>query len=80
MAQAAVSIWTGVMEKFWPKDSTARSAGTAAMDSSLWSRVAASPGRSMPVEAVMPKASRYLQKVSAPRSWPMWIIQGLQEL
>ena len=42
--------------------------------------VAASPGRSMPVEAVMPKASRYLQKVSAPRSWPMWIIQGLQEL
>ena len=67
-------------EKFCPKDSTARSAGMLAMSSSLWSRVAASPGRSMPVDSVMPKASRYLQKVSAPSSWPMWMSQGLQEL
>ena len=80
MAQAAVSMWTGVMEKFWPKDSTARSAGTAGhgllaveQGGGLAGEVDAGGGghaEGLPVFA----------EGLGPRSWPIWIIQGLQEL
>ncbi len=39
-----------------------------------------SPGKSMPVLLVKPKASRYLQKVGTVSSSPMCMNQGLQEL
>ena len=71
MAAAAVIMCRGVMEKFWPKDSTARLEGVLISSMALWYKVTASPGRSMPVLSVKPKASRYLAKVSPPSSWPM---------
>ena len=79
MAAAAVIMCRGVMEKFCPKDSTARSEGVLIRSVTLWNRVTASPGRSIPVLSVKPKASRYLAKVSPQQLADVDGI-GLQEL
>ena len=76
-AAAAVTICMGVTLVVWP-NAELESSTIPISDSFTYSE-SASPGRSIPVFSVKPKASKYLLNFSTPRSWPIFINAGLHE-